>query len=97
MEGNVGCNIERRNEVELLEDEGNLMAPIVCPLDIVQSRDVPTVDVDRPCIRLVESPDQVKKGTLPATGFAGQRNALTAMQLKVNALEHSDWTFGTWV
>ena len=78
LEGEVGGDVEARDQVELLEDEADPVAAERGAGGVGGAGDRGAADRDRAGVGGVEAGDEVEEGALAAAQLAGQREALAA-------------------
>ena len=81
---------EAGKQVERLEDHADTLAAVSCQGDLVQLREVLTVDTHRSAGRPLEAGDDVEQSGLPGTGRAHYGHELAAPNSERDAGERCD-------
>src|SRR6202041_2348788 len=94
--GNAGLksqivpDAQARNQVELLEDETQAVAPQRREACFVELHDRCSGNIDLAAIGAVESCDQMEQRTFAAAGFSGQCDPFAGCNLQVDPAKNSD-------
>ena len=76
LKGEILGDREARDEIELLEDDADLLAPQRRPSVFGEPRGLDIVDKNLAAIGMVEGADEMQQRALAAAGFAHQRQGL---------------------
>jgi len=90
LEGEVVFDGEARDEVELLEDEAQAIAPQRSPFCVGQGDDIGTIKQNGSAIGGIKPGDEVQQCALAATRFSRQRHALAGFDIKTDTAQHTD-------
>lgn len=81
---------ERRQEVEVLEDEADRLSSLDREAVLVLVGDVAAAEEDPTLVGLVEQSEHVQQGRLPGTGGADDGDHLSRLGREVDALQRLD-------
>jgi hypothetical protein len=94
MEGNIGADIERWDEIEVLEHQSYGHAPILGSSAIIESGKGAAAGDDLAGVGMVKPGDQMKQRALSAPRLPRQRHALAAVEIEIDALQYFEAPFG---
>ena len=95
-DGDVLLGCERRDQVEVLEDETDLLGADLGQLLVAQSAQVTAREPDRAPSRAVERPEQLQEGRLAGPARAFERDHLAGVDDEVHATDGLDGTGLLW-
>ncbi len=83
-------NGQRRNQLEELEHDADVLAAPACQRTLVERVDINAVDHHRALARVIDACEHIEQGRFAAAGLADDRDVLAGAKAQVNVFERRE-------